>query len=147
MKRFINNYKYNYSEKFKYLNDLNISDNTTFKLPFIIDSNYMLKLYNINTIQELNIYIKNNIEIINIYEIINIINYWVYENFKTLKNNKPFLIDIIFNTLLIYNSNKNPNINKQDYIDRISENIDKYISLTDITNVNFFSASVVNLPE
>lgn len=143
MKRFITNYKINYNEKFKYLNDLNINDNTTFKLPLIFDANYILKLYNINTIEELNTYVNNYNDNINVYELIEIINSWVYENFKTVKINKSFLSEIIFQALLILHTNDEIiKINKEEYINMINYNIDNYMNLSDITFIDFFFFSI-----
>lgn len=143
MKRFITNYKTNYNEKFKYLNDLNYNDDTNFKLPIIFDGNYILKLYNISTIEELNIYINNYNDNINVYELIEIINAWAYENFKILKINKLILSEIVFKALLILHTNDEIiKINKEEYIDMINFNIDNYINLSDITFIDFFFYSI-----
>jgi len=134
MKRFITTQKMLYNDKFKYLNDVDINDNTTFKLPIVINAAYILKIYNINTIEDLNTYVVNNNE--SKYIISDIINAWCLDNIKILKENKVFISNLIFNSFVFHD--EMTDLMKQGQLDIINNNIDKYLSLPDVTSVNFY---------
>jgi len=145
MKRFINDNKINYSEKFKYLNNLNMQDNTSFKLPIIINSEFLLKSYNINTIEDLNIWINKNINDINLYIIIHVFDAWMLNNINIIEINKI----IINNIILILFSNEWPLESetllkhKKDIILKyINKYIDYYINLPNINDIKFYMECV-----
>lgn len=84
--------------------------------PINITSSDLLKLYNINTIDNLKDYINSNISIINQYTLIRIMHCWVINNMNILKSHTSSFINI-YNIIIhhfdIFNQTIKINVDKE----------------------------------
>lgn len=105
----------------KCINSNNTYKNYLYIPPIGIQSHNLLSIYEIDTIESLQNYIKNNIEISNISTINRLLNCWIRVNFLTIKSHNNFLEKIYRELLERYYG--------IEYIEKIREkmNIDKEI--------------------
>jgi len=93
-KRIINEYN-NYK---KHINKTSSHESTKYISPISIKYNDILKIYNINNIDDLEKWIKKNLDNLNFFTINRILNSWIRVNFKILKKHPKYLIHI-YNTI------------------------------------------------
>jgi hypothetical protein len=113
-------------------NKNNILLNDKFMLipPLLISTNNFLKIYDINCLNELIIYIDKNLETKSYDSLNRIINCWIRDNFEDLKKNNKILCNIyfkIFNNFYNYKDEK-------DFIKNTSNYIEKWFNLNDKDN-------------
>lgn len=90
--------------------------------PIGLSSNDLLQVYNIDSVDRLNNWIKENIETLNYITLNRCVNSWIRVNYDTLKNYNNFLEKIVNKIVIKYNGNelkKVKNLDKEikDYID------------------------------
>jgi hypothetical protein len=89
--------------------NLTLNNNNMLIPSTILDTNVLLKINNINTINDIIDYVNNNINT-NQYDSINrVLNCWIRQNFDQLKKNNNILSDIYFKIFSIFFPENIPN--------------------------------------
>jgi hypothetical protein len=111
-------------------NNVLLNDKFMLTPPLLISTNNFLRIYDINCLNELIIYIDKNLKTKSYDSLNRIINCWIRDNFEDLKKNNKILCNIyfkIFNNFYNYKDEK-------DFIKNTSNYIEKWFNLNDKDN-------------
>lgn len=126
-------------KNYKCINQNNIYNNYLYIPPIGITSENLIKIYNVESIENLQLYINDNSTKINILTLNRIVNSWIRVNFDTIKLYNNFLEKIYKKILEYYYSVKNfEELNKKINLDKeIKDFIDYWFNKNNIIDFKF----------
>lgn len=126
-------------KNYKCINQNNIYNNYLYIPPIGITSENLIKIYNVESIENLQLFINDNSTKINILTLNRIVNSWIRVNFDTIKLYNNFLEKIYKKILEYYYSVKNfEELNKKINLDKeIKDFIDYWFNKNNIIGFKF----------